>query len=114
MPIRHFVRVFAKLDSIQIGRLPTRIIIHGKKQFAISAGDAWLSETIPHYHFDQMRLEDPDATIESIPIEDDCFLATRSGHGTWGHWLGEILPLVAVAERNLSGTIPLRLDFLWR
>ena len=57
----------------------------------------------PHYHHDQMRLEDPHATSELIPIEDECFLATRFGHGTWGHWLGEIFPLVAVAERMYPG-----------
>jgi hypothetical protein len=50
-----------------------------------------------------MRLTPPDPPTERIPIQDECFIAARYGHRTWGHWLGEILPLVALAERVYPG-----------
>jgi hypothetical protein len=93
----------AKPDSIDIGRLPRRTTLHGSHLFAACVGNAWIVETIPAYLQDKMASTPPDPPAELIPIEDECFIAARYGHGTWGHWLGEILPLAAVAERVYPG-----------
>jgi hypothetical protein len=90
-------------DSIHIGLLPPRTTFHGIHLFAASLGGSWIAETIPHHLRGQITQTCPDASTDIIPIEDECFIATRYGHGTWGHWLGEILPLVAVAERLYPG-----------
>lgn len=89
--------------SIHIGLLSSGTTLHGMHLFAASIGDSWIADTIPHHLRDRMRQTSPDASTEIIPIKDECFIATRYGHGTWGHWLGEILPLVAVAERLYPG-----------
>jgi capsular polysaccharide biosynthesis protein len=93
----------ARTDKIDIGRLPPRTTYHGAQLFSACVGDAWIAETIPHTIREQMRLVAPNSTSDPIQIEDECFIATRYGHGTWGHWLGEIFPLVAVAERLYPG-----------
>jgi capsular polysaccharide biosynthesis protein len=93
----------AKLDEIYIGRLPPRVVLHGPHNFAASLGYTWVAESIPHYLHVQTAHVQPDSVSDPIPIEDECFLATRFGHGTWGHWLCEILPLVVVTEHMYPG-----------
>ncbi|MBV9735714.1 MAG: glycosyltransferase family 61 protein [Acidisphaera sp.] len=36
-------------------------------------------------------------------VDGEVFLVARYGEGTWGHWLVELLPKVAVAERTWPG-----------
>jgi hypothetical protein len=93
----------AKSDSIDVGRLPRGTTLHGSHLFAACVGNSWIVETVPPYLQEQMRLTPPDPPTEKIPIQDECFIAACYGHGTWGHWLGEILPLVALAERVYPG-----------
>ena len=38
-----------------------------------------------------------------VPIQDEVMLVARYGERTWGHWLGELLPKVAVCEHHFPG-----------
>jgi hypothetical protein len=38
-----------------------------------------------------------------VDLDDECCLLARFGHGTWGHWLGEIVPMAAAVERYQPG-----------
>jgi capsular polysaccharide biosynthesis protein len=41
--------------------------------------------------------------INPLQIDEECLLVARFGEGTWGHWLGEILPRAAIAEEFFPG-----------
>ena len=52
----------------------------------------------PH---DDLLLLPPIEAVEDVPAE--VLLVSRFGEGTWGHWLGELLPKVAVCEARFPG-----------
>ena len=41
--------------------------------------------------------------MDTDELTGECVLLTRWGHGTWGHWLAEILPMAALIERRYPG-----------
>ena len=90
----------AEYHAVQFGRVPTGAITVGHDFWMQCCGRV-VADMIPH------GLSDVgDAfTTSSDPTDMDheCVLLTRFGHGTWGHWLGEILPMAAVVEARFPG-----------
>ena len=37
---------------------------------------------------------------EVADVDEECVLLARYGYGTWGHWLGEILPIASIVEHR--------------
>jgi capsular polysaccharide biosynthesis protein len=63
------------------------------------------TESLPHVmrgnH--EMVLEAIAGAVDPIDVAEECLSLARYGHGTWGHWLGEILPAAAIVERLYPG-----------
>jgi hypothetical protein len=88
-----------------LGRLPRGVILCGGEYRALLFNHCLAIETVP-----AGLLSDHDwltgavsAAIDPSDVDEECLLLTRFGHGTWGHWLGEILPTAAIVERLYPG-----------
>jgi hypothetical protein len=87
-------------DAIEFGRLPGDVVAVGH-DFWMRNGDCVISETIPNNIKD---VGDAFARgAKTAEMDSECVLLCRWGHSTWGHWLGEILPLAALIERVFPG-----------
>ena len=87
-----------------LGLLPQTVHCIGEACLLVDGNDA-VSDRLPH----ALR-GNPAALAEQIArpreiveIATECFLLGRYGTGTWGHWLGEIVPVAAVVERAFPG-----------
>ena len=92
-------------EPIVIGKLPRGTMLCGAHDFLLQLGDNVAEESLPHSMRDDV--ESVAAAMEKpgdpIDLEDECVLLTRFGHGTWGHWLGELVPIAAVVEHRYPG-----------
>jgi hypothetical protein len=95
----------ARFDPIALGRLPRGITLCGGEFRVIVFNERLALESVPPgMRNDEKWLEDTILeAVEPTYIEEECVLLTRYGHGTWGHWLGEILPTAAIVERLYPG-----------
>lgn len=91
-------------QALTLHRLPSDAVLHGTAQYAVTRPGVLLSEqSRALYHGDPSllagRLSAPPAEI----VPGDVLLIARYGERTWGHWLGEMLPKVALAEHLFPG-----------
>lgn len=96
-PYRERMARFAPLD---IGRLPPGAVLRGEHHFLISWNGLVAIESVPHALLADAHMLDQALARELVveDVEQECLILSRYGHGTWGHWLGEILPIAAVVE----------------
>jgi capsular polysaccharide biosynthesis protein len=87
-------------EAVRIMALPDGALVHGQAQFLLSVGDALVEEQIPpHWRADQGGTLPPRRALpEPNEVDGDVMLIARFGCRTWGHWLGELLPKIAVCE----------------
>ena len=95
----------AHVDDVSLVRLPTGTEVCGRAGFAARVGPFLVSEQLtrdaPVDLAHTMRLFDAgDATLE---VDAETVLIARFGEGTWGHWLVELLPKLAVCEAMWPG-----------
>jgi hypothetical protein len=95
----------ANCDAIVFGRLPKGTLLCCNDHFVLQFGGLVAAESLPH-----SMILDPSLLVNTIrmPTEiaeltDECVLLARWGHGTWGHWLAEIIPMAALVERRYPG-----------
>ncbi len=95
----------AMVEDISIIRLPPDTRVSGALGFAVMADGFMVTEQqvaidaamLPHLAYGFRAQE------ASVRISEDAMLIARYGEGTWGHWLAELLPKIAVCERVSPG-----------
>lgn len=92
-------------DAVMIGRLPAGAMLRGGDHFLLCVDGAAIADYIPHVFRENTaalgaELKNERAVIE---IREEFVLLARYGHGTWGHWMGEILPIAAAVEAAYPG-----------
>ena len=88
------------VDSVDICSLPPRTTIFGGGMFVMAIDGTVVQEQLhPRYQNDDVSVS---AVIEerrgSLPVDGEHVLLARFGVGTWGHWVGELLPKAVIAE----------------
>ncbi len=90
----------ASATEIELCQLRPDTVLHGGGHFLVTTGGAELEEQIP-----PSLVREPDRRHEilgtsrpAVEIDAACVIVARFGEGTWGHWLGELLPRAALAE----------------
>ena len=90
----------ASATEIELCQLRSDTVLHGGGHFLVTTGGAELEEQIP-----PSLVHEPDRGHEilrmsrpTVEVEPACVIVARFGEGTWGHWLGELLPRAALAE----------------
>ena len=91
--------------EISINRLPPDSRVSGSLGFATLADGFLVAEQQPPAYSAMIpnvahafRAQKP-----SLRVTDEAMLIARFGEGTWGHWLVELLPKIAVCERMAPG-----------
>ena len=91
----------AQSDGIDLIGLPMNTVVYGSGHFVTAVGDTFIEEQFPPY----IGTFVPNlSTITEVPrtieqVSGDKLLVGRFGVSTWGHWIGELLPKVLLAER---------------
>lgn len=92
----------SRLDSVLLVRLQSGAVILGGGHFVLRVGDALAKEQYPVYfsrseaYLDELlRVNRPREEVDA-----EALLVARYGIFTWGHWLGELLPKVALVEMH--------------
>lgn len=100
----------AQVERVALGRLPEGTILGGRHHFVLQVRGEAVRDTLPH-----VLRDDPQALAAALaadaPPEDlaeECVVLARYGHGTWGHWLAEIVPMAVAVEQRAPG----RFNFL--
>lgn len=94
----------AQSEAIHLCTLPPHTLLYGGS-FMTSAGGCLLQEQTPPYLAGNLKACN-EALGPERPIEDiteECIVLGRYGDGTWGHWLGELLPRAMLAEQFRPG-----------
>ena len=86
--------------EIELCQLGGDTILHGGGHFLVTSGGAELEEQIPPslVHEPDRRREIIQTSRPAFEVDAACVIVARFGEGTWGHWLGELLPRAALAE----------------
>jgi hypothetical protein len=93
----------ACLDDIDLVRLD-RAIIHAGVDHVVTVGDVAIVEQLPPWMPPSAPLPpsvNSDGSCEQVP--KDTVIVARYGAGTWGHWLGELLPKIVMVEAAFPG-----------
>lgn len=95
----------AKVDAISLIGLPPGTTVFGGGHFLTAVNDKFIAEQYPPYigTFVSTLAEITDASRPVIEVSGEKLLVGRFGITTWGHWLGELLPKVILAERSFPG-----------
>jgi hypothetical protein len=92
----------AHCDAVIFGRLPKGTTLCCNHNFVLQLDGRVAVESLPH----AMILDPSLLTValqvpaEVEELDNECVLLTRWGHGTWGHWLVEIVSMAALVERR--------------
>jgi hypothetical protein len=103
-----------RMPEVFIGRYDSDALLLGGDSFWVNTREALVAEQIIPYFAEGLLPffeADPEAKLkhlraaitETVEIHEECLLAARFGHGTWGHWTNEILPKAVVAESVFPG-----------
>jgi hypothetical protein len=86
------------LDPVHLARLPKGAILYGQ-DYLLRCDEVLVKEQLPWW------LQNPASwpaiianLVEVEAIGEPCILIARYGAGTWGHWLGELLPAIVACE----------------
>ncbi len=91
-------------SSVDLVRLPAGICLFGR-HFLLKLGDELVQEQMPPPHI----LSDPETAwrectkLTTVGVEVPCIVVSRYGLMVWGHWVGELLPRLLLAERMFPG-----------
>jgi hypothetical protein len=91
-------------EPVGLVRLPSQAMVLGQS-WRLMVGGVWAAEQL-HYRPPALPRPEVLAVPHAKPCEavsDEVILVARFGDGTWGHWVGELLPKVALAERHFPG-----------
>lgn len=95
----------ATANAIALAAFPPGSLVLAREGYPTLVGDALVDEQLAPW----LR-EQPDRLAAllaearpEVEIDVECVLLARYGEGTWGHWLGELLPRAVVAEHFYPG-----------
>jgi hypothetical protein len=95
----------ARLSPVDLVWWPGGTVVFGADGFPARVGDSWVDEQFPPWYRDDPHMAGA-ALAAQRNLEDigqECLLLARFGEGTWGHWLGELLPRAVLAESAYPG-----------
>ena len=90
----------AHLDSIDLLQLPENSLVYGGGHFVAAVNDSFIEEQWPPY-VDVMKPSLAEMLAAQLPtyqVRGEKLLIGRYGISTWGHWIGELLPKILMAE----------------
>ncbi len=93
----------AELDGIDLVELG-RAVLHPAADHLLLVGGRAVSEQVAPWH--DLGRPLPPAAAQPRPQEEvvaDTVVIARYGAGTWGHWLGELLPKLVLVEAAFPG-----------
>jgi len=100
-----YVARTCELAVVRLSRFDKDTILYGGEEFLVASGGSLLREQVAPY-----LCEEPDRLQRliaewrpTIRVHEECMLVARYGIYTWGHWLGELLPRLVVAEARFPG-----------
>lgn len=100
-----YVARTARLAAVDMLRLDSGVMLHGGGEFLITSNGRLSQEQVAPYLADQPKrvqsLLNESRPVVGVP--EECLLAARYGIYTWGHWLGELLPRIVLAETLFPG-----------
>lgn len=86
--------------NVELCRLRPNTVLYGGGDFLMSSGGIEIQEQVPPAlmtaHEQRQAILCTQRPIREIAAP--CIIVARYGEGTWGHWLGELLPRAALAE----------------
>lgn len=88
------------VPSVSIRTLPSGVKLFGGGFFWLGVEDGYLNDQINPGLINNIE-EIASTLVKERPAEKvggEALLIARFGHGTWGHWLGELLPKIVAAE----------------
>jgi hypothetical protein len=92
-----------QVEPVALWRFDADAILFGGDEFLVQTRGLLVSEQIAPY-LDEARIR---ALVLAwrpvIRIREETLLVARYGLYTWGHWLGELLPKIVVAEARYPG-----------
>lgn len=93
------------MAPVTLSRFDNDTLLHGGEEFLVTSGGKLLQEQVAPYLRDEPdRLRQLLAEWRpTIRVHEECLLAARYGIYTWGHWLGELLPRLVLAEARFPG-----------
>jgi len=83
-----------KIAPVLLARLPDDCVMHAGGHFIVSCAGSLVAEQVPRYQFDPTSLDQGN----EASCADEVLIVARYGIYTWGHWLGELLPRMVLAE----------------
>jgi hypothetical protein len=93
-------------DGVDLLRLPPGSKICSGGHSLAMVSDCLLAEQLPpaEYSIHEKPLSDSvQASNRVVQVDGPSALVVRYGHMTWGHWVGELLPRIVLAERACPG-----------
>jgi hypothetical protein len=99
-----YIDRIANVDSVITVKLYESSLVDGDTYSLYSNGCIVYEQLGPQHGGDGSKVSslfDPSRAV--IDVKEECLLVARYGEGTWGHWLGEILPRAVIAESIAPG-----------
>lgn len=93
-----YVERNVKVDEVSLVRLG-EAVMYAAADYLVRIDKAFVKEQVPPWHAPETFISA--ALSSQAPIEiinDDTVIIARFGCGTWGHWLGELLPKMVLVE----------------
>jgi hypothetical protein len=106
-----YVERTARLASIDLVRLPSALVQPGI-DYIVTVDGHLVEEQYPPYfgpaEQEPLKLERP-----VVEVPEETVIVARYGVWTWGHWLGELLPKLAMAEAAFPGRFHFAVPHTW-
>lgn len=91
-----------QVPAVTLGKVSSEAMLVADESLVI--GHSAVSEQLaPQYHDDAAKLDALPFGQSVRRVEGESLLIARFGQATWGHWLGELLPKVVLAEHFFPG-----------
>jgi len=87
-----------EFGSINLWQLPSDAVLLANNNFYLSVAGRLIGDYVPEFLRHNMPAAPPLSVAPTEDVSEPLLLGARYGVGTWGHWLGEILPGIVVAE----------------
>jgi hypothetical protein len=90
------------LKSIELVRL-SQTHVFPAMEFMATSQNCGIVEQLPPSGLTQEQMAELERPKAVEKVERETLIVARFGAGTWGHWLGELLPKVVMAEAAFPG-----------
>jgi hypothetical protein len=91
------------MPGVNLLRYPAGTLVNGDRSYLTVAGEAIVREQVAPWCADAEEEAQRMRAGAAVDIGQPCLLLARFGENTWGHWVSELLPKAAIAERLSPG-----------